>query len=343
MLHPLPRTPHVFKEQTKWPLDKDPWEPGLLWLPNYGSASDHLDFAREKFEEETKEGMMEKLTMKEFEDKYGDHRAIAALAVIVEDEDKGKKRLIHDATHGVRVNHRIKCRDKIRAPGAREKKQLLLEMIEGGKTAFSVVGDIFKAHRRFKHRQDEHGYLACQLGDDSPVYINKVETFGVNYASYWWTRISAAGLRATHHLIGPCPLDMLLCADDLESLATSREGRIVLSYSYLSAMGYPFKWAKTRAGFRVEWLGMETEYSSYRLGLTEKRSGWLVSWLRDKVKLGHVTATEMAEGLGRLGFAAISLDWERPFLGPLYAWSSAIQGRSGPMKIPAMLRSFSLG
>ena len=45
-----------------------------------------------------------------------------------------------------------------------------------------------------------------------------------------------------------------------------------------------------RGGFRVEWLGMETEYSSYRLGLTEKRSGWLVSWLRDDVKLGHVTA-----------------------------------------------------
>ena len=30
--------------------------------------------------------------------------------------------MIHDATHGVRVNHRIHCRDKIRAPGAREKK-----------------------------------------------------------------------------------------------------------------------------------------------------------------------------------------------------------------------------
>ena len=34
----------------------------------------------------------------------------------------------------------------------------------------------------------------------------------------------------------------------------------------------------------------------------------------------------MSQGLGRLGFAAIALDWERPFLGPLYAWSSAIQG-----------------
>ena len=35
----------------------------------------------------------------------------------------------------------------------------------------------------------------------------------------------------------------------------------------------------------------------------------------------------MAQGLDRLGFAAIFRDWERPFLSPLYAWSSAIQGR----------------
>ena len=83
-----------------------------------------MEFAREKFEEEIKEGMMEKLSMEEFEKRYGEHRAVAALAVIVEDEEKGKKRLIHDATQGVRVNHQIKCRDKMRAPGARERKQL---------------------------------------------------------------------------------------------------------------------------------------------------------------------------------------------------------------------------
>ena len=39
--------------------------------------------------------------------------------------------------------------------------------------------------------------------------------------------------------------------------------------------GYPFKWAKTRGGFRVEWLGMETEYPSYKLGLSLKRATWL--------------------------------------------------------------------
>ena len=67
---------------------------------------------------------MDKMTVGEFQAKFGENRAIASLAVIVEDEEKDKKRIIHDATHGVRVNHRIHCRDKIRAPGA-EKKQIL--------------------------------------------------------------------------------------------------------------------------------------------------------------------------------------------------------------------------
>ena len=61
------------------------------------------------------------------------------------------------------------------------------------------MGDIKKAHRRFK----EQGFLACQLDtregpagqlDESCVYINKVGTFGVNCASYWWTRVAACGI-----------------------------------------------------------------------------------------------------------------------------------------------------
>ena len=71
---------------------------------------------------------MDKMTLGEFNSKFGENRAIASLAVIVEDEEKDKKRIIHDATHGVRVNHRIRSRDKIRAPGAREKKQILREL-----------------------------------------------------------------------------------------------------------------------------------------------------------------------------------------------------------------------
>ena len=53
---------------------------------------------------------MEKMSPEIFRDHFGENTAIAALAVIVEAEEKDKKRLTHDATHGVRVNRRIKCR-----------------------------------------------------------------------------------------------------------------------------------------------------------------------------------------------------------------------------------------
>ena len=108
-------------EHTSWRLDNAPWEPALAWVPNYVSVGEHKDFVKAKFEEDVAEGLMDRMTLGEFKAKFGEHRAIASLAVIVEDEEKDKKRIIHDATHGVRVNHRIKCRDKIRAPGPREK------------------------------------------------------------------------------------------------------------------------------------------------------------------------------------------------------------------------------
>ena len=111
---------------------------------------------------------MEKMSPDTFKERFGDNTAIAALAVIVEDEEKDKKRLIHDATHGVRVNHRIKCRDKLRAPGARE-KQLLLEAMDRKERPFSIVGDIKKAHRRFKHLTKKAGVFRCPGGPRGPA------------------------------------------------------------------------------------------------------------------------------------------------------------------------------
>ena len=89
---PLPRTPHVFEEQVAWPLDKDVVEPALQWVPNYASVREHLDFAKEKFEEDIAEGMMEKMTSRQYREKVGEDTAVAALAVIVEDETIGNTR-----------------------------------------------------------------------------------------------------------------------------------------------------------------------------------------------------------------------------------------------------------
>jgi hypothetical protein len=47
----------------------------------------------------------------------------------------------------------------------------------------------------------------------------------------------------------------------------------------------------------------------------------------------------MEQGLGRLGFAANALTWERPFLGPLYSWTAARRNKTGLLRIPTMLRT----
>eukprot|EP00435_Cladocopium_sp_Y103_P010035 s3632_g2.t1 len=65
-------------------------------------------------------------------------------------------------------------------------------------------------------------------------------------------------------------------------------------------------------------------------------------WVHGLATKGSVTAKEFEQGLGRLGFSALALVWERPFLGPLYSWAAAIRNKKGYLKIPAMLRTLLL-
>ena len=52
---------------------------------------------------------------------------------------------------------------------------------------------------------------------------------------------------------------------------------------------------------------------------------------------GLVLVRHMAEGLGRLGFAAGILEWARPFLAPMYAWTAAAPG-GAVLPLPSVVR-----
>ena len=114
---------------------------------------------------------------------------------------------------------------------------------------------------------------------------------------------------------------------------------IVLAYALLACLGFPFKWSKTKEGLNVQWVGYETAYASFRLGISERRASWLSEWTGKVAKEGKDTWADFAFGLGRLGFGANALSWERPFLGPLYGWSAATRGRRGALQVPVMLRT----
>eukprot|EP00435_Cladocopium_sp_Y103_P014947 s1451_g3.t1 len=140
-----------------------------------------------------------------------------------------------------------------------------------------------------------------------------------------------------HYLLGPgIPIELLLYADDLESLGVGKEGRkgTVMAFIYMAAMGSPFKWGKQRGGLCTEWVGVTSDYGSYSFGLSRKRAEWLVGWMRGICKEKKVEPRIFAAGLGRLGFAATALQWEKPFLGPLYVWSAAIRDKRGKVLVP---------
>ena len=77
-------------------------------------------------------------------------------------------------------------------------------------------------------------------------------------------------------------------ADDLEALRVGAEGRqgIPLSYLLLSVLGYPFKWAKTRGGYRVLMAGYGDGVLLLQTRDVKEQSFVAIHWLNDKVSAG---------------------------------------------------------
>ena len=60
------------------------------------------------------------------------------------------------------------------------------------------------------------------------------------------------------------------------------------------------------------------------MGLSEKRAAWVIKWLEETTSAESVLVRGLVEGLGRLGFAAGVLEYHRPFLAPIYAWTASV-------------------
>ena len=114
-----------------------------------------------------------------------------------------------------------------------------------------MVGDIKKAHRRIKVRRQDWGFQACQLRKGR-LWVNKVGTYGMNPASYYWGRLAGAALvRLGHYLLGGSrQTELLLFADDIIMIARtlSEFGGFAFLNFVWTALGLPFGWKKFRGG-----------------------------------------------------------------------------------------------
>lgn len=100
----------------------------------------------------------------------------------------------------------------------------LLSYYKGrGDIVFSLVGNQ-QSSQTLPSRTIGMSALCRVKNDDQLIFINRVGTFGVASASYWWRRAAGIGIRLAHKLLGPeRSIEMLIFADDLELLGAGKD------------------------------------------------------------------------------------------------------------------------
>ena len=282
------------------------------------------------FEEDAAEGMMYKCPLAQAQRDFpGPLLRIAAQAALEKGENSW--RIVHDATHGVGINRHIKPRDQLASPAGAELRCLVeLARLQPG-PHFLLKLDVKKAHRRFLHRPSDWGLLGCRTGagpNVTDVWINRVGTFGVGSAAYWWSRLAAAIARIVMALWGKRFAFQVIYVDDLLLTAwgVDKYETLLLAVALWMMAGAPFSWKKTGGGLDVDYIGYSLSLRTYELGISEGRARWLVDFAEKLVEDKVALVRSLAGWLGRVGYAAGVLEWARPFLGPIYAWSAAAPG-----------------
>ena len=344
-IRPLGPTPQVYRRRSKEAsYDESEWS---FNMDNYfkGTEDDAERILEAQFREEEAEGRMKPISEKEATKLFpGGALRIAAQGIL--DKPDGGHRIIHDGTHGVHLNFEIKIEDRLENPGPREMACIMETSIAAGeRVIFAINADIAKAHRRVRVRPSDWGAQACKTSSNSKViWLNKVGTFGVASAAFWWSRLMGLLGRHALNILGNDWIFILTFVDDLH-IAVGGRNRWLSIWRFLVAMemvGTPFSYKKFRGGFSVDYVGYWMDYSRFEIGISEKRSAWLISFI-DKMETDGwlVLARRFQEFHGRLGFSAQVLPWLRPLLAPGYAWMAAV-GKGSTLKTPELVAAVCL-
>eukprot|EP00435_Cladocopium_sp_Y103_P024615 s4687_g6.t1 len=322
---PIPPAPEVFRLRTKQSnLDSSEY---MEEARNYKSAVENKEGLEAKFREDESKGMMFPTTMGVLKEKYpGQPILVAAMGAIKKPD--GSVRPIHDGTHFVQVNNGIQFTDKLDYPGPPDVAGAVRAARDTLEAMFTVSADIKAAHRLVKIRESDWRLLVCKADSDSPVcWVNRVGTFGVSSAPYWWSRLF--GL--TGRLVARVLLDrwvlQLVYVDDLHMVAVGEQKfeTLWMALAAYEILGTPFGYKKFAGGLDVQFVGYRIDYVGTAVGISEARGQWLLEFLRTLKRDKYtVHVHRFAEFLGRLGFTCRVLLWLKPHLAPLYSWASAV-------------------
>ncbi len=329
----LPRTPAVFEATWRWRLEDQSHADRFYgseavgsWQDNYRSAQVHQDLIAKQLREHVARGLAFEITPEEMRRKYprGSVVSLGAVARIDSPESPDDIRIVMDGTHGVMLNNRIKPLDQDRCPTAGDVKRLQREQ---GTTspAVGLAIDVKEAHRLPPVHEEDWHHQTCRATSSGPIVVYMFGVFGFASSAYWWARLGGALVRTLLRVAPRCAaLWALLMADDLKLESTSTDAKrwIVWSIVLLRMLGVPLSWKKLQGGNELTWIGYSVRLWDLSLGISASRAAWATAWLRRASRDGVVDIGDLRSCLGRLSFIAGAMEYERPFLAPLFSYVS---------------------
>ena len=179
--------------------------------------------------------------------------------------------------------------------------------------------------------------MSSSSGD---VWVNTVGTFGISSVAVHWSRLMGGLQRAVFYLLRQIAVFILTYVDDNLWLARGSVAvkAIAAALLFLCASGLPIAWRKCHGGLSVGWVGYHLDIQKKLLGIGANKARWLINWIGKALQDDYVVVAEVSSVLGRFSFAFAALEPLRPFLGPLYAWTSAVKERAARLKLPKALR-----
>jgi len=246
---------------------------------------------------------------------------------------------LHDGTHGINLNNKIRILDKLQVPGPEDLQEVASRVKESKEAPFALCADIKQAHRNVKVRASDWPRMACKSSSQSRVlWLNRVGTFGISSAAYYWTRLFAAVGRWTFRVLHSDSFYMLIYVDDLRVIVYGPDKFITLWALFLAleVLGTPFAYHKFHGGLEMDYIGYHINYFAWASGISAKRAGWITEWItRAESSNWVVTGRQLVEFVGRMNFVTRMLTWMKPFLAPLFAWQSVLN-RSTAAQLPEM-------
>ncbi len=329
----MPRTPAVYARKRRWRIaeqaEADDWDPRTVigvWRENYKTARAQRAEVRRQLDEHVEQGLAFRLSAGEAKARYPALQ-VASLGAVVKEDDAGQVtsvRLVLDGTNGIDLNRRIRQRDQDRCPTVADARRVQREQARYGRVRGLAV-DFKGAHRLPMVHPEDWRHQACRAeeGDDADIYFYKCGVFGISSIAYYWSRLGGAAVRAAHYVADPAAeMWLLLMADDLKVESTSpRPHRPIVSLLvFFTLLRLPISWGKIQGGSVIQWIGYELHLDRYSLGVTARRAAHSVTWLRRIIRDRRIKVAEFRSELGRLSFICGALEYERPFLSPLYAF-----------------------